>query len=246
MTQVIQTDLSNLDIDERNRIVIRGMKKVSKAFMQIASDVDEFELLPEHLVPEGIMEKTRSVSWLVEQIYVQQINKKPEKYGFSAATIPDDDSIIYDLIVELDDINLEFSINMKAFDSTSGSTNKDDVSKASKIANYYYNNIGESRHHLIVKTGIDIDGKNRKVKFDSDAIEVYNLQWIRTDDLYVNHSNKNLQCKLIDDSQVRDRKKFIEHLLKSEQGIIDAVENRSANEELLQEEQLGFDYSQFI
>ncbi len=239
-------DLSNHDIDKKDRRVISGMEKVSKAFEQVASDVDEFELLPEHLAPEGIMEKTRSVSWLVEQIYVQQINKKPEEYGFSSVTNPNNDSLMYDLIVESDEINLEFSMNTKAFDSTSNRTNKDDVSKARKVANYYYDNIGCNRHHLIVKTGININGEKRTVKLDSSAIEVHNLQWIKTDDIYVNHSNKNLQCKLSDASQIRDKRKFIKHLLNSEQGIIDAVENRGANEELLQEEQIGFDYSQFI
>jgi len=246
MTQVIQMDLSNLDIGEEDSRVINGMDEVSKAFKRVASDVGEFELLPEHLAPEGIMEKTRSVSWLVEQIYVQQINKNPEKYGFTSVTNPNDDSLIYDLIVELDEINLEFSINTKAFDSASSSNNKDDVSKARKVANYYHNNLNRNKHHLIVKTGININGKERTIKFDSSAVEVHNLQWIKTDDIYVNHSNKNLQCKLSEASQIRNKREFIKHLLNSEQGIIDAVENRGANKEILQKEQIGFDYIQFI
>lgn len=236
-----QSKLSNADLSEQNQEIVEGMKVISKTFERVAKKFDEIELLTEEQAPHGLMEKARTISWLVEQIYVQNLAEDPEEFGLESVAYPDDDLIVYDLTIELPDHNVTYYANVKT-GLTSSSSNKNDVSKSSKLARFFHETKNEKSTLLTIPVRVDFHGDRRAIDLRGDLIEVHNLAWLNSDDTYVNPSNKNLQCSFDKPSEVRSKEEFLRLLLYAEKGMVDAVKERSAKQKLIERDELGFDY----
>jgi hypothetical protein len=239
-----QSKLSNADLSEEDKEIIEGMKIISEAFKQVAEKFDEIELLTEEQAPHGLMEKARTISWLVEQIYVQNLAENPEEFGLESVAYPDDDLIVYDLTIELPDHDTTYYANVKT-GLTSSSSNKNDVSKSSKLAKFFHETKDDKSTLLTIPVRVDFHGSRRAIDLRGDLIEVHNLAWLNSDDTYVNPSNKNLQCSFDKPSEVRSKEEFLRLLLYAEKGMVDAVKERSAKQKLIEQDELGFDYKQY-
>lgn len=239
-----QTELSDTDLSEEDEEIIEGMGVISNAFKQVAEKFDEIELLTEEQAPHGLMEKARTISWLVEQIYVQNLAENPDEFGLESVEYPDDDLIVYDLTIELLDHDTTYYANVKT-GLTSSSSNKNDVSKSSKLAKFFHETKDDKSTLLTIPVQVDFHGSRRAIDLRGDLVEVHNLHWLNSDEAYVNPSNKNLQCKFDKPSEVRSKEEFLRLLLYAEKGMVDAVEERSAKRKLIEQDELGFDYEQY-
>lgn len=239
-----QSRLPTADLDEEDEKIIEGMEIISEAFKQVARKFDEIELLTEEQAPHGLMEKARTISWLVEQIYVQNLAEDPEEFGLKSVAYPDDDLIVYDLTIELPDHEITYYANVKT-GLTSSSSNKNDVSKSSKLAKFFHETKNETSTLLTIPVKVDFHGSRRAIDLRDDLIGVHNLVWLNSDDTYVNPSNKNLQCSFDKPPEVRSKEDFLRLLLYAEKGMVDAVQERSAKQKLIEQDELGFDYKQY-
>lgn len=217
-----------------------GMDTIEEAFRGVANTFDEIELLTDEQAPHGLMEKARTISWLVEQIYVQNLSESPETYGLETVSVPADDLIVYDLEITVPDNDIVYYANVKTGLTTSAG-NKNDVSKSSKLARFFYEQRDKDSVLLTIPVRVDFDGDKRAITLREDCISVHNLHWVNSDDIYVNPSNKNLQCSLDKPSQTRSKQAFLDLLLNGDSGMVDAVSNRGATETLITKEELGFD-----
>ncbi len=238
-----QSKLSEDELDDDDKKVVNDMESIKEGFQQVAKKFGEIELLSAEEAPHGLMEKARTISWLVEQIYVQNLVDDADDFGLADVDYPDDDLGVYDVEIELPDSDVTYYINVKTGLVSSGS-NKNDVSKAAKLLKFYHEMRDEQAELLLVNVKVEFEGGERTINLREDEIFVENVAWINEDDIYVNNSNKNLQAKLHKPSQIRSYQDFLQKLLCSEYGILDAIERRDANIPI-QKDQIGFDYSRY-
>lgn len=218
------------------------METIERAFSAVANSFDEIELLTAKQAPHGLMEKARTISWLVEQIYVQNLSDSADEYGLSQVSVPSDDLIVYDLKITVPEDDITYYANVKT-GLISSSGNKNDVSKSSKLARFFHEQSGKKSVLLTIPVRVDFNGGDREIILREDYISVHNLQWVNTKDIYVNPSNKNLQCSFNKSPETRSKSEFLDLLLHGSSGMVDAVKNRGATKTLISQDELGFDHT---
>ncbi len=181
-----------------------GIANVKKAIECALSDIDSFEILDQSLVPQGLKPIARSISWLVEQIVVQNLRKGGSACGISSVTDPPHDLTQYDCVLKLVGDTVPYHLNVKTSLTTTNASGRFDVSKAPKLVELYGSN-----HDLALLVAIlKVEMVGVTVTF-KDLI-VFNVAW--TSDIYYNRANHNLQATGDGRQTRRTNSEFVEEL----------------------------------
>lgn len=178
----------------------------------------DFRLLDLEVAPEGIKPIARSVSWLIQQIVTQNLKKYRQELEFFSIEIPETKSLsndtyndleIWDVAVSLPNEPVKYHINIKTCSSSNTRKNKDDISKADKIVDWYRNNPDS----IMLLLGVVVDFREHSLGF-SGEVWIANYAWIP--DIYVNPRNNNLQSsKYKYESKKRTNEVFVGELKKA-------------------------------
>ena len=130
--------------------------------------------------------KGRTVWRILEEAITQNLEKSYQNYGFSSIKAADSEVGVYDFSGTVLDDDEKFSVNIKS--AVIGSrTNKDDISKAQKLKEFFDEDINRK---LFIATFL--------IKFNSNmtvlviSAKVMPIMWLP--DIYINPSNNgNLQ-----------------------------------------------------
>lgn len=152
--------------------------------MCVQRKIGSFKILDEELVPEGLKPIARSISWLVEQIIVQNLRKYKEDCGLEEVRDPAHGLTQYDCVLRLEGEDEEYFVNVKT-SLTSTSPGRSDISKAEKLIELYERNPDLVLIVAIIK--VNMQGVN--ISFDNPIL--FNVAW--TPDIYYNRANHNLQ-----------------------------------------------------
>lgn len=183
------------------------IKKLSVGFYNCIKKINEFEILDEQLVPEGLKPHTRSIAWLVEQVVVQGIRKYIHLTEFDNVIANESDIELHDCTVKIGNNDLLVNIKVTNIDN---SHSRNDINKAYKIFKAFSENPDKRLYYVVIKLSFN----NTKIKFMDNPIVFY-IPWIH--DVYVNPSNHHLQASYYLPQTIRTVKQFVDEI---EQQII--------------------------
>jgi hypothetical protein len=182
----------------------RAIESVKVAIWCVLTNIKEFKILDESLVPEGLKPIARSISWLVEQIVVQNLRAKGKNYGIASVKDPPHGLTQYDCVMRLDSNHRSYMVNVKTSLTITEDTGRFDISKGDKLIKLY-----ESTPDLLLLVAIaKVEMNGVLVRF-KDLI-VFNVAW--TPDIYYNRANHNLQSKCDGSQTPRTNEQFVVEL----------------------------------
>lgn len=182
---------------------------LSTAFTKLVKDIEKFEIVGNKLLPFGFKPHTRSISWIAEQVILQQAKIKAKELGFKDVIFSKQDTDVFDCII-IDKSNRKIFVNVK-ITNIDGRHNKNDISAAERLYNFLIDSDELGLFYVVL--GIKFD--NTKVEFSKDQIFVFNP--ISLPDVYVNPKNAKLQAYYDAKPITRTKREFLDLLYRASQ-----------------------------
>src|SRR3989344_9703864 len=104
------------------------------AFADLVGEIGGFDVVDGKLLPDGFKPHTRSISWIAEQVILQQAKAKAGKLGFKDVIFSGKDTDVFDCIVLPKDGG-KIYVNVKVT-NIDGKHNKNDISAAERLYNF--------------------------------------------------------------------------------------------------------------
>lgn len=190
---------------DSNSITVKDIQKIKTIIKDVLDEVGEFTLLDAKVLPEGLTPIARSMSWLIEQIVVQNL-RKGSKHGISKVLDPPNRLMQYDCTMILNNDPKLYKINVKTSLTSTKENGKFDISKAEKLIRLYE----EEKDTILLVAVIKVEVSGLQVKFKD--VVVFNVAW--TPDIYYNRANHNLQSKCNGTQTIRTNQDFVSELKK--------------------------------
>ena len=190
--------------------IIEDIKYLESLFKNLLNVLPNFDITDKKILPYGLKSHTRSVSWLVEQVIVQQTKYRAKEFKIDDVNFNLPDTCLHDC--EISSNGKKYYVNIKIHNMM-GKENKNDISAVEKL---YFQYVTNPKYNLIYAC-FGIRFENIKVCFDKDYIVLFSPQFMP---IYVNPRNDKIQAKYHHDVHLRTRKEFLELLKKSSKSII--------------------------
>jgi hypothetical protein len=186
------------------KAITDGMSKVSNSIEAVFRKIGEFKILDERLVPYGLKPIARSISWLVEQIIVQNLKKYKDECGLISVRDPPHALAQYDCILLPKGEQREYYVNVKTSLTTTDESGNFDISKAPKLVQLYEQI--PDLVLLVVIARVSINGV--WIRFAKPTI--FNVAWVPN--IYYNRANHNLQSTADGTQLRRSNEDFVNQL----------------------------------
>ena len=192
---------------------IEGIKSDLKYAEELCRDLlnilPSFDITDKKILPYGLKPHTRSVSWLVEQVIVQQMKYHAKELGIKDVNFELPDTCLHDC--EIFSNKKKYFLNVKIH-NIKGKENKNDISAVEKL---YFQYVANPQYNLIYACfGIDFD--NIQVNFDKNYLAIFSPQFMP---IYVNPRNDKIQAAYHHELILRTRVQFLELLKKNSKSI---------------------------
>ena len=190
--------------------IIDDIKYLEKLFKKLLEILPSFNVTDSKILPYGLKPHTRSISWLVEQVIVQQTKFNAKKLGLDDVNFNLPDTCLHDC--EIQSNGKKYYVNIKIH-NIDGKENKNDISAVEKL---YFQYVTNPKYNLIYACfGVKFD--NVKVCFDQNYLILFSPQFMP---IYVNPRNDKIQATYNHNIVLRTRKEFLSILKKSSKSII--------------------------
>ncbi len=180
-------------------------------FERVVDIIPNFDITNPEILPYGLKPHTRSVSWIAEQVIVQQA-----KYNRNTLFIEDvdfsmPDTSLHDCIVVQSDTE-KYYVNIK-ITNAARRQNKNDIAAVEKLYMQYRAN---PDYRLIYAVfGFTFD--NTTISFVPDRIHTFSPQFLP---VYVNPRNDKIQAYYHAAPEERTRDEFLELLQTNSRSIV--------------------------
>ena len=118
-------------------LIKKEISNVKDILHNLLNILPSFNITDEKILPYGLKQHTRSVSWIVEQVINQQMKFNTAKLGLDFVNYDMADTCLHDCEIELN--GQKFYINIKTHNIT-GKNNKNDIAAVEKIYYQYHAN----------------------------------------------------------------------------------------------------------
>ncbi len=179
-------------------------------FAQIITLLPKFDIADKTVLPYGLKPHTRSVSWIVEQVIVQQAKFRKDKLGLDGVDFDMPDTCLHDCVISK--AGQKYFVNVKIH-NIDGKENKNDISAVEKLYFQYSANLD----YDLLFACVGVSFKENSIFFDPNYLEIFSAQFLP---IYVNPRNDKIQAKYNHKMEIRSRKDFLRLLKKSSQSII--------------------------
>lgn len=196
-------------IDEIN-LIKKELSFVKDFFSRVIKIVPNFDIVDPDILPYGLKPHTRSVSWIVEQVIVQQSKFNAANLGVRDVEIDLPDTSLHDCVVVVNE-SVKYFVNVKI--TSSVRHNKNDIAAVEKLYMQYHANPNYRLIYVVFK----FQFKNTLISFDLDNIHTFSPQFLP---IYVNPRNDKIQSKYYAEPEERSREDFLT-LLKAESRSIE-------------------------
>ena len=176
------------------------IEKVKSSIDTTLAAVGSFQLLEPRVVPEGLKQIARSMSWLMEQVVVQNLRLHREVNGLLEVADPPNNLTQYDCVLTYPSDDTQYFLNVKTSLVQTALSGRFDVSKAPKLIEFY----SQNPEALLILAIIKVEMNGTSIRFDRSY--VFNVAWIR--DIYYNRANHNLQTTFDGSIVVRTNGEF--------------------------------------
>src|SRR3989338_1613341 len=188
---------------------IADMTYLETLFRDLLRILPSFDITNSRVLPYGLKPHTRSVSWLVEQVIVQQTKYHAKKLGVSDVDFNFPDTCLHDCDIHANDKTYHVNIKIHNMD---GKENKNDISAVEKL---YFQYTANPAYDLIYAC-FGIRFENVRVSFESSYLVLFSHQFLP---IYVNPRNDKIQATYHHKPIFRTRKEFLELLKKHSKSI---------------------------
>lgn len=180
-------------------------------FLDVVQIIPRFDITNPEILPYGLKPHTRSVSWIAEQVIVQQAKFNRQALGVSDVDFSMPDTSLHDCIVLKSEIEKYF-VNIK-ITNVAGRRNKNDIAAVEKLYMQYRAN---PDYRLIYAVfGFTFD--NTTISFVRDSIHTFSPQFLP---IYVNPRNDKIQAYYHAPPEERTRDQFLELLQNESTSIV--------------------------
>lgn len=179
------------------------------AFSDLVGEIGNFDVVDSKLLPNGFKPHTRSISWIAEQVILQQAKAKAKKLGFKDIIFSEKDTDVFDCIVLPEDGG-KIYVNVKVT-NIDGKHNKNDISAAERLYNFLIDHNDGPLFYVVM----GIQFKNTKVLFSKEQVLVFSP--VLLPEIYVNPKNAKLQAYYDAPPVERTTQDFLELLYSASQ-----------------------------
>jgi hypothetical protein len=190
-------------IDEELSIV----KNICSNLLNI---LPNFNITDEKILPYGLRPHTRSISWIVEQVIVQQMKYNTSKLGLSDVKYDMPDTCLHDCEIRVNENR--YFVNIKTH-NIKGKKNKNDISAVEKLYIQYQANPS----YRLIYACFGIEFENINISFDKSHLHCFTPQFMP---IYVNPRNDKIQATYHHNITHRTREGFLSELKNKSKSII--------------------------
>jgi len=183
---------------------------VKKIFLDLLNILPSFNITDEKVLPYGLKPHTRSISWIVEQVIVQQMKYNMGKLNLQNVKYDMPDTCLHDC--EIYHNNKRYFINIKTH-NIDGKKNKNDISAIEKFYIQYQAN---SDYRLIYAC-FGVKFQNVNISFDKTHLHCFSPQFLP---VYINPKNHKIQATYHHEITYRTREEFLNELKNKSKSII--------------------------
>lgn len=161
-------------------------------------------------MPYGLKPHTRSISWIVEQVIVQQAKYNANKLNLSYVNYDMPDTCLHDC--EIHSNQKKYFINIKTH-NIEGKTNKNDISAVEKLYIQYQAN----QNYRLIYACFGVKFQNINISFDENHLHCFSPQFLP---IYVNPRNDKIQATYHHKITHRTREEFLTELKNNSKSIV--------------------------
>ena len=180
-------------------------------FSRVVQIIPSFDIANPEILPYGLKPHTRSVSWIAEQVIVQQAKYHRQSLGVADVDFSMPDTSLYDCIV-LKSPAEQYYINIK-ITNASGRQNKNDIAAVEKLFMQYKAN----PDYRLIYAVFGFVFANTTISFVQESIHTFSPQFLP---VYVSPRNDKLQAYYHARPEERTREEFLELLQVNSRSIV--------------------------
>ena len=180
-------------------------------FARVVQIIPSFDITNPEILPYGLKPHTRSVSWIAEQVIVQQAKYNRIGLGIGDVDFSMPDTSLHDCVVE-GASDEKYYVNIKITNAR-GRRNKNDIAAVEKLYMQYRANPGYRLIYAVF--GFTFD--NTTISFANDGIHTFSPQFLP---VYVNPRNDKIQAYYHAEPEERTRDEFLELLQTESRSIV--------------------------
>lgn len=196
--------------DKNIKAIIEDIEYLKLLFQNLLKIIPDFNITDTKILPYGLKSHTRSVSWLVEQVIVQQTKYRAKELKVDDVNFNLPDTCLHDC--EINANGKKYYVNIKIH-NMDGKENKNDIAAVEKL---YFQYAANQEYNLIYAC-FGIRFENIKVSFDKNYLVVFSPQFMP---IYVNPRNDKIQATYHHNPIIRARGDFLNLLKKNSKSII--------------------------
>lgn len=186
------------------------LKDTQDLFLRVVKIIPRFDITDPKILPYGLKPHTRSVSWILEQVIVQQTKHQRRKLGIQDVDFDLPDTSLHDCVV-IKNSTKRYFVNLK-ITSAGRRQNKNDIAAVEKLFIQYTANPDYRLIYAIFQFRFD----NTTIIFEKDKVHTFSPQFLP---IYVNPRNDKLQAMYYAEREERTRREFLELLQKNSKSI---------------------------
>ena len=186
------------------------LEETHDLFLRVVKIIPSFDITNPEILPYGLKPHTRSVSWIVEQVIVQQAKHKREKLKIEDVRFDLPDTCLHDCEITKDK-EKQYYVNIKITNARR-KQNKNDIAAVEKLFMQYSANLNYRLIYAVFKFHFD----NITIIFDKDKVHTFSPQFLP---IYINPRNDKLQAYYYSEREERTREDFLQLLKHNSRSI---------------------------
>jgi hypothetical protein len=191
-------------------LINQELQCVKDVFLDLLNILPNFNITDEKILPYGLKPHTRSISWIVEQVIVQQMKYNASQLKLENVSYDMPDTCLHDC--EIHKNNKRYFINIKTH-NIDGKKNKNDISAVEKLYLQYQAN----QDYRLIYACFGVKFKNINISFDKTHLHCFTPQFLP---IYVNPRNDKIQATYHHKITHRTREEFLTELKNNSKSII--------------------------
>ncbi|MCY4056341.1 MAG: hypothetical protein OXF25_03120 [Cyanobacteria bacterium MAG CAR3_bin_5] len=184
-------------------LICTELAEIHDLFLCVVKIIPSFDITDPEILPYGLKPHTRSVSWIVEQVIVQQAKHKRERLKIKDVEFNLHDTCLHDCEI-IKDERIPYYVNIK-ITNAGRRQNKNDIAAVEKLFMQYSANPNYRLIYAVFQFHFD----NTTIIFDKDKVHTFSPQFLP---VYVNPRNDKLQAYYYAEHEERTREDFLQLL----------------------------------
>lgn len=181
-------------------------------FSDVVRIIPNFDITNPEILPYGLKPHTRSVSWIAEQVIVQQAKHNRVALGIEDVDFSMPDTSLHDCVV-LESADKRYYVNVKITNHAARRRSRNDIAAVEKLFMQYKAN----PDYRLIYAVFGFTFNNTTITFVNESIHTFSPQFLP---VYVNPRNDKIQARYYDEPEERTRDEFLSLLQTNSRSIV--------------------------